>query len=291
MFHGYATALITPFRDGSIDETAFSALIERQIKHGIHALVPCGTTGESVTLSLEEQKKVISLCVDVAKKRVPVIAGTGSNDTKKAIELTSFARRVGADAALIVNPYYNKPTQEGLYQHCRAISEATPLPLILYNIPGRTNVDMSPETMGRLAQIKSIIGVKDSTGDLSRPLKTRQTCGAGFIQLCGEDALNLAFWAQGGVGSISVASNIAPKECVEMYTAWSKGNIARAQELNYKLAPLSEAIFLETNPAPVKYGVSKLGLCPYEMRLPLVPINDSTRARLDSVLSALAPAV
>ncbi len=286
-FHGSIVALITPFRNGAIDVEAFRGLIEWHIAEGTHGFVPVGTTGESPTLSHEEHERVIELCVATVAGRRPVIAGTGSNSTAEAIRLTRHAKEAGADAALIVTPYYNKPTQEGLYAHYRAIHDAVDLPIIIYNIPGRSVVDMRPETMARLAELPNIVGVKDATGDIVRPLVTREMCGEDFCQLTGEDANTLAFLAHGGAGCISVTANVAPGLCAAVHEAWRRGEAAEALALHRRLLPLHQALFLETSPAPVKYAVSVLGRCNPELRLPLVPVSESTRAAVDRALRGL----
>lgn len=286
--YGSITALITPFKNGEIDSRAFQDLVAWQIKEGTHGLVPCGTTGESPTLSDSENEQLVKLCVEVAKGKVPIIAGCGTNNTAHAIHLTRAAEKAGADAALHVTPYYNKPTQEGLYQHYKAIHDSTGIPIVIYNIPGRSVVNMTPDTMARLAELPRIIGVKDATGDLARPVKTRKLCGEDFIQLSGNDETALAFLAQGGVGCISVVSNIAPSLCAKMQEAWRNGDIKTAQKINDQLAPLVEALFVETSPAPVKFAASLLGKCRNELRLPLVPV---TRATEKIVREAMAGAL
>jgi 4-hydroxy-tetrahydrodipicolinate synthase len=285
MFKGSIVALITPFRDGRVDEKAFAALIDWQIAEGTNGLVPCGTTGESPTLSHEEHMAVVELCVKAAKGRVPVIAGTGSNSTEEAIMLTRHAKEAGAAAALVVTPYYNKPTQEGLYRHYRAIHDAVDLPILIYNIPGRSVIDMSVATMARLAELKNIVGVKDATADLVRPVRTRLAIGRDFCQLSGEDATVVPFLAQGGVGCISVTANIAPRLCAELHRAWAKGDLAKVSEINDKLIPVHDAMFVETNPMPVKYAASLLGLCTGELRLPLVEVTDATKERVKAALA------
>lgn len=277
MFRGSIAALITPFRDGSIDERAFQEFVEWQITEGTHGVVPMGTTGESPTVSHEEHRLTVALTVEVAKGRVPVIAGTGSNSTEEAIGLTRYAKQVGADAALVVTPYYNKPSQEGLYQHYKAIHDAVDLPIIIYNIPGRSVVDMSVATMARLAKLPNIVGVKDATADLVRPLRTRTQIGPDFVQLSGEDATATAFLAQGGVGCISVTANVAPRLCADMQNAWAAGDLAEMARIRDLLMPLHDALFAETSPAPVKYAASLLGKATDEVRLPLVPCTDATR--------------
>jgi len=280
MFKGSLVALITPFRDGKVDEKAFQSFVEWQIGQGTHGLVPVGTTGESPVLSHAEHKRVVELCVEVAKGRCPVIAGTGSNSTDEAIDLTKHARKAGADAALVVTPYYNKPTQEGLYAHYKAIVEAVDLPVIIYNIPPRSVVDMTVQTMARLAKLKNIVGVKDATNDLSRPTRTKLACGEKFSLLSGEDGTVLPFLGGGGHGCISVTANIAPRQLADMHEAWQKGDVKAAQRIHETLMPLHEALFCETSPAPVKYGASLLGLANDFVRLPLVPASEVARQRV-----------
>ena len=280
MFHGSITALITPFTETGIDEDAFRAFVAWQIAEGSHGLVPCGTTGESPTLSHEEHHRVIDLCIEMARsadRHVPVIAGTGSNNTAEAVSLTRHAAEAGADAVLVVTPYYNKPTQEGLYQHYRAVHEAAEIPVIIYNIPGRSVVDMSVDTMKRLAELPRIRGVKDATADLARPLQTRLEIGADFCQLSGEDATATAFLAQGGHGCISVTANAAPSLCAQMQDAWRQGDLATMQSLRDRLAPLHRALFLESSPAPVKYACAILSRAPDRVRMPLAPITRATQ--------------
>ncbi len=284
MFHGSITALITPFKNGEIDWNAFENLVEWQIEKGTHALVPCGTTGESPTLSHDEHMAIVKRTADVVKGRIPVIAGSGSNSTREAIKLTSYAKNAGANAALIVTPYYNKPTQAGLYEHFRAIHDEVDIPIIIYNIPGRCVVDMSIETMARLAKLPNIVGVKDATGDLTRPLYTRNIIGEDFCQLSGDDATTAAFLAQGGVGSISVVSNIAPEECANMHNAWVEGDRETFEELRDKLALLARDLFCESNPAPAKYAASLLGICSDEVRRPLLRASDDARTKVEAAL-------
>ena len=284
MFKGSHTALITPFDGKSIDEKSFRSLIDFQISEGIHGLVPVGTTGESPTLSHEEHKLAVEICIEETAKRVPVIAGTGSNNTDEAIDLTMHAEKAGADAALVVTPYYNKPTQHGLYSHFEAISKATTLPIIIYNIPGRSIVDMNTKTMRDLFKIKNIVGVKDATSDIPRVYETKTTIGKDFNQLTGDDATTLAFMIYGGHGSISVTSNIAPKLCSEFMKHCLDQNFAKASEINDKLMPLHHALFVESSPAPVKYAASKLGLCKDEIRLPLTSISDETKQLVDKAM-------
>ena len=286
MFNGYITALITPFREGEIDWKAFDDLIEWQIQEGIHGLVPCGTTGESPALSHQEHADIITRCVKQVRGRVPVIAGCGSNSTREALDFTRHAREVGANAALHVTPYYNKPTQEGLYAHFATLQEEG-LPVIIYNIPGRSVVDMHLNTMIRLASLPHIIGVKDATADLTRPLGVREKIGADFCQLSGEDGTIVAFLAQGGHGCISVTSNVAPNACVCLYEAWVKADLETMALWRDRLAPLSAALFCETSPAPAKYALSYLGFCSDEVRLPLVPASEGARMAVNQALNHL----
>ncbi|MFY9287361.1 MAG: 4-hydroxy-tetrahydrodipicolinate synthase [Alphaproteobacteria bacterium] len=291
-FHGSNTALITPFADGKVDEKRFQEFVQWQIDQGTHGLIPCGTTGESPTLTHEEHNRVVKLCIEVAKGKVPVMAGCGSNSTAEAISLTKHAEKDGADAALHVVPYYNKPTQEGMYQHYKAIHDATGLPIYIYNIPGRSVVNMSIETQQRLAELPRIVGVKDSSGDITRVVRTRSTCGETYIQLTGDDPVALPFLSEGGHGCISVTSNIAPALCAQMHNAWAKGDVATAQKINDQLMPLHDALFAETSPGPVKYAASLLGLCRYEFRLPLVPIAKANEKLVEEAMKkvGLAPA-
>ncbi len=282
---GSIPALLTPFANGGLDETAFQDFVQWQIDQGSHGLVPCGTTGESPTLSHDEDMRVTSLCVEVAKGRVPVIAGTGSNSTEEAITLTGHAKQAGADGALVVTPYYNKPTQEGLYRHYKAIHDAVDLPIVIYNIPGRCAVDMSVETMARLAALPNIVGVKDATCDLARPAKTRLAIGPDFMQLSGEDATVVPFLAQGGHGCISVTANVAPRLCAELHEAWQAGDIELVQTINDRLMPLHEALFTETSPAPVKYAASLLGKCQNIVRQPLIEVSEQTEAKVRAAMA------
>ncbi|MDP1628313.1 4-hydroxy-tetrahydrodipicolinate synthase [Parvibaculum sp.] len=280
MFKGSYVALITPFRNGAVDEAAFVKLVEWQIEQGTHGLVPCGTTGESPTLSHDEHKRVVELCVKTAKGRVPVIAGAGSNNTVEAIELTRFAKKVGADAVLSVTGYYNKPSQEGIYAHFKAVNDAVDIPIILYNIPGRTIVDISLETMTRLFELKNVVGVKDATANLARVSLQRQEMGPEFCQLSGEDATALGFNAHGGVGCISVTANVAPALCSAFQEATLDGDYRKALELQDRLIPLHNALFVDPNPAPVKYAANLLGLCANELRLPLVPASAAAEQKV-----------
>ncbi len=285
MFQGCFTALMTPFRDGGVDETAFQDFVEWQINQGVHGLVPCGTTGESPTLTHDEHRRVTELCIEAANGRVPVIAGAGSNCTDEAVALAKHARSAGADAALVVTPYYNKPVQEGLYQHFKAVHDSADIPIIIYNIPGRSVVDMSVETMARLAELPNIVGVKDATNDLTRPVRTRLEIGPDFAQLSGEDGTALALMAQGGHGVISVTANVAPRFMAEQHTAWMNGDLARVGALRDALMPLHRALFMESNPSPTKYAASVLGLSTDEVRLPLIPVSDGTRAAVRAALA------
>jgi 4-hydroxy-tetrahydrodipicolinate synthase len=280
MFKGSLVALISPFRDGKVDETAFQEHVAWQLGQGTHGLVPIGTTGECPALEEDEQERLIALCVEVAKGRAPVIPGTGFNSTAHTIEATRAAKEAGADAALIVCPYYNKPTQEGLYQHFKAVHDAVYLPIVIYNIPGRSAVDMSNATMARLAKLPNIIGVKDATNDLTRPLKMRVDIDKEFSLLSGEDATAVAYLAQGGDGCISVTANVAPQLCSEMHEAWQKGDIATVRTINERLIPLHDALFVETSPAPVKYAASLLGRCTPEVRLPLWETMPATQEKV-----------
>lgn len=290
MLKGCFTALITPFTKGKVDEKSFKKLVEWQIAEGIHGLVPCGTTGESPTLTHDEHNHVIELCVKVARGRVPVMAGTGSNSTDEAIAMTKHAQKVGADAALVVSPYYNKPTQEGLFQHFKAIHDATRIPLVIYNIPGRSVVDISDVTMARIAALPRVVGQKDATGNLERPLTLRMQLGAKASKLAlfsGEDSTAAAFNLQGGVGCISVTSNIAPKLCAQVQEACFKKDYIKAVKLTDALMPLHKAMFCETSPGPVKYAASLMKLCSAEMRLPLVLPAESSRKQVQQALKLL----
>jgi 4-hydroxy-tetrahydrodipicolinate synthase len=286
MFKGSLVALITPMRaDGAVDEEAVARFVDWQINEGTHGVVPVGTTGESPTLSHAEHKRVVEITISVARGRVPVIAGAGSNSTAEAIELTQHAKRAGADAALVVTPYYNKPTQEGLYLHYTAIAEACDIPIIIYNIPGRSVIDMSVETMARLARHPNIVGVKDATANLTRPLHTARACGPGFCQLSGEDHTAIAFLACGGSGCISVTGNVAPRLTSEMHMAWQEGRVGEAMRIQNRLVPLHDAMFCETSPGPVKYAASLLGHGSEHCRLPLAPIAEASRARVRAALT------
>jgi 4-hydroxy-tetrahydrodipicolinate synthase len=286
MFKGSLVALITPMReDGSVDEKAYADLVDWQIKEGTNGVVPVGTTGESPTLSHKEHRRVVEIAIEVSAGRVPVIAGAGSNSTEEAIALTRHAKEAGADAALVVTPYYNKPTQEGMFLHYAAIADAVDLPIIIYNIPPRSVVDMSVETMARLAKHRNIIGVKDATANLVRPLHTRRACGDDFCQLSGEDHTALSFNAAGGSGCISVTANIAPRLCSQMQAAWFEGRAADAMAIQNRLVPLHDALFAETSPGPVKFAASLLGKTSERCRLPLAPIMQPTRDRVKAAMA------
>lgn len=284
MFRGSIPALITPFANGALDEDAFRRLIEFQIKSGSHGLVPVGTTGESPTLSHDEHQRVVQICIEQTDKRVPVIAGAGSNSTAEAIELARFAQSVGANGVLVVTPYYNKPTQEGLYRHYKAINDAINIPIIIYNIPGRSVIDMNVATMTQLFALPNIAGVKDATANMARVSQQRGAMGAEFCQLSGEDATALGFNAHGGIGCISVTANVAPALCAQFQNACLEGDFVRALALQDKLMPLHDALFVESNPGPVKYAAERLGICSAETRLPLCPVQDATRAAVDAAL-------
>jgi 4-hydroxy-tetrahydrodipicolinate synthase len=286
-FNGSITALITPFKDGKVDERAFQRLVEWQIDQGTHGLVPCGTTGESPTLTHDEHRRVVELCIEAAAGRVPVIAGTGSNSTTEAVELTRHAKSAGADGVLVVTPYYNKPTQEGLYQHFKAINDCADVPIVVYNIPGRSVIDMSVETMARLFKLPNIVGVKDATANMARASLQRAALGIEFVQLSGEDATALGFMAHGGQGCISVTANVAPALCSEFQLACLAGNFHRALQLQDRLMPLHDALFVESNPGPVKYAASKLGLCSADTRLPLAPLAPASRKKVEDALTAV----
>ena len=287
MFKGSNVALITPFKNNKLDVDSYIELIHFHIKNGSNGLVPAGTTGESPTLSHEEHEKVIELCINETKGKIPVIAGTGSNSTKEAISLTKHAEKVGADGALVVTPYYNKPTQEGLYQHYKAINDNCGIPIIIYNIPSRSVIDMKVETMARLFELKNIVGVKDATGDLNRVNQQKEKMGNEFIQLTGEDENVLEFNRRGGVGCISVTANIAPKQCSDFQKfSLSKNNneVKEAERINDLLQPVHKALFIESNPSPVKYAAKLLNLCSDDVRLPLVKITDSTKEAVKKAL-------
>ena len=286
MFKGSITALMTPFdENGEIDWKAFDSFVEWQVEQGSDGVVPCGTTGESPTLTHDEHKQLVKRCVEIVNKRIPVIAGSGSNNTVEALELTAQAKNDGADGALIVMPYYNKPTQAGMIAHYTALNNAVDIPLIIYNIPGRSVVDMSNETMAELAKLPNIVGVKDATADLARPLEQRHLIGDDFCYLSGEDGTATAYLAQGGQGCISVASNVAPKLCSQMQKAWRDGDLTEMARCRDLLAPLFSALFVESSPAPVKYAASRLGLCGEDVRLPLLKASKNCRKIVDDALA------
>jgi len=284
-FKGAFTALVTPFSNGQIDEEAYRQLIEWQLESGINGVVPCGTTGESATMSHEEHKKVISICVDQVKGRVPVLAGAGSNNTAEAVELTRYAKEAGADGALLITPYYNKPTQEGLYQHFKRIADEVSMPFILYNVPGRTSVNLLPPTVARLNKdIADVVGIKEATGDLNQVAQVIEFCGPDFQVLSGDDFTVLPLLAVGGCGVISVVSNILPDKMSGMCKAWFEGDLPKARELHYHLAPFSRMMFLETNPIPVKTSLALMGRIKLDLRLPLVPLGQANADKLRSFL-------
>jgi 4-hydroxy-tetrahydrodipicolinate synthase len=286
MFKGSLVALITPMtQDGKLDERAFQDFVAWQVAEGTQGLIPVGTTGESPTLSHEEHQRVVELCIEAAGGKVPVIAGAGSNSTAEAVALARHAKEAGADAALVVTPYYNKPTQEGMYLHFKTIADSVDLPIIIYNIPPRSVVDMSVETMARLAKHPNIVGVKDATANLTRPLHTRAACGEDFCQLSGEDHTALAFNAAGGVGCISVTANIAPRLCREMHDAWAEGRVKDAMAIQNRLVPVHDAMFCETSPGPVKYAASLLGRATDFCRLPMAPIAQASRERVRAAMT------
>ena len=287
LFKGLFPALVTPFRDGDVDEEAFIRLVERQIAGGVHGLVPVGTTGETATLSHDEHRRVVELCVQTARGRVPVIAGAGSNSTQEAIELVRHAKTIGADAALVVTPYYVRPSQEGLYAHYRAINDAVQLPVVVYNVPGRTGVDISNEVLARLAKLPNIVGIKDATGDLARASQQRLMCGEGWTMLTGDDPTGLGYLAHGGHGCISVTSNVAPEQTSAFYNAALGGDWAGALQHQDRLIRLHKALFSDASPAPTKFALAHLGLCTDEVRLPLVAASEASR---QEVLAAMRDA-
>ncbi|MDD3579877.1 MAG: 4-hydroxy-tetrahydrodipicolinate synthase [Desulfobacca sp.] len=284
MFQGAIVAIVTPFKNGQLDEEAYRQLIEFQIDNGTHGIVPCGTTGESATLSHAEHKRVVEICIAQVNKRVPVIAGSGSNNTAEALELTKHAQAAGADAALMITPYYNKPTQEGLYQHYKKVAEATKIPIIVYNVPGRTSLNLLPETVARLAEFPNIVGIKEATGDLKQGAKVFQLCGDKITVLSGDDFTALPLMAMGGKGVISVISNVAPKDMAQMCDAFLGGDLARARQLHYKMLPLMEAMFFETNPVPAKTALKLMGRITGEVRLPLCSMSAANEDKLRQVM-------
>ncbi len=284
-FNGSYTALITPFTNGRVDEAAFRNLVDFQIDNGTHGLVPVGTTGESPTLSHEEHDRVVEMCIDQAAGRVPVIAGAGSNSTAEAVRLAKHAAAAGADGVLIVSPYYNKPTQDGLYRHFTAVAEAVDVAVIVYDIPGRSIVRVSDDNLARMARdFSNIAGIKDATTDVGRPPRITNAIGSGFAQLSGEDATTLPYLAGGGHGAISVTSNIAPRQMADMHNAWQAGDVATAQDINRRMIEVHDAMFCEASPGPVKYAAELLGICSSETRLPLCEIADSSKARVEAAL-------
>ena len=287
MFEGVHTALVTPFRDGAVDETALRALVERQIAAGIDGVVPCGSTGESATLSHDEHRRTVEIVVEAVAGRVQVIAGTGSNNTREAVALTQHARESGADGALLISPYYNKPTQEGIFAHYETVARETGLPLLVYNIPGRTGSNIAPATLGRLSDVDGIVGVKEACGDIAQIAEVLAACEDGFAVLSGDDALTLPLCAIGGQGVISTSSNVVPAEMVALVRAVTAGDLPEARRIHYRLLPLFDALFCETNPIPVKAAVALLGLIDEEIRLPLTPLTDANRERLQVVLKEL----
>jgi 4-hydroxy-tetrahydrodipicolinate synthase len=284
MFHGSLVAIVTPFKKGKVDEKALGDLIDWQIAQGTHGIVPCGTTGESATLTHEEHERVVAFTIEAAKRRVPVIAGAGSNSTDEAITLTKHAKKAGADGALLITPYYNKPTQEGLYRHYKAVAEAVDLPIMLYNIPGRTSVNMLPPTVARLSSFKNIVAIKEGSGSLQQVSDIIQACGERMTVLSGDDALTLPMMAVGARGVITVTANVAPKDMAKMVDAFAAGKLAEARKLHYKMSPLFAALFYETNPIPVKEALGMMGKCSAELRLPLCPMAADTREKLSRAL-------
>jgi 4-hydroxy-tetrahydrodipicolinate synthase len=284
MFKGSMVAIVTPFRNGKVDEKAFGDLIEFHIKNGTDAIVPCGTTGESATLSHEEHHRLVELTIKAVNRRVPVIAGAGSNSTGETLELTKFAKKLGADAVLLITPYYNKPTQEGLFRHFKLVAESVEIPVILYNVPGRTGVNMLPSTVARLREINNIVGIKEATGDLKQISEVIRLCGRDFDLISGDDFTNFPILSIGGVGSISVTANVAPADCAAMFDAFFAGNMDEALRLHYKLEPLHSAMFIETSPIPVKTALALMGKVKEEFRLPLCPLAVANKEKLKKVL-------
>lgn len=287
MFEGALSAIVTPFRDGAVDETALRDLIEWQIEGGVDGIVPCGSTGESATLSHAEHEQVIRIAVQQARRRVPVVAGTGSNSTAEAIRLTAFAREVGADGALLISPYYNKPTQEGIFKHYKMIAASVDLPLIVYNIPGRTGSNILPETFARLCEVRNIVSVKEASGSMDQITDIRRLCGERLTILSGDDSLALPIMALGGRGVIAVITNVMPREMHELAAAGLAGDFAHARELHYRMLPLMRALFAETNPIPIKYAVAQVRKCSPEVRMPLTPLSAAAAERLRSVMKEL----
>lgn len=286
LFKGVITALITPFRDGKVDEAAFRGLIERQIAGGVHGVVPVGTTGESATVSLDEHKRIVELCVETVAGRARVIAGAGASATDKAIDLVRHAKTVGADGALVVTPYYNRPSQAGLYAHFAAINDAVQMPVLLYNVPGRTGVDLADATTARLSQLPNVVGIKDATGDMGRISRQRLDCAEGFALISGDDPSWLGYLAHGGHGVISVTSNVAPRAMVDLYEAFERGDLDGARAVQDRLIGLHKALFLDASPSPTKYVLAKMGLCAEDIRLPLVACSDAVKPMIDEALAA-----
>ena len=287
MFMGSIPALITPMKEGKVDAKAFQSFVEWQIAEGSNGLVPCGTTGESPTLTYDEHMHVTELCIEAAAGKVPVIAGIGHNSTHETISFGLHAKKAGADAGLVVTPYYNKPTQEGIFQHFKAVHDAIDMPIIVYNVPGRSVVDITVETMARLATLPNIVGVKDATADLARPALTRLAIKGDFCQLTGEDATAVPFLATGGRGCISVSANVAPRLCSDIQRAWRENDLAKVMEIQDRLAPLHDAMFCESSPGPVKYAAKLLGLCSGELRLPLCDIAQSSKTQVEAALRSV----
>ncbi len=284
MFRGSMVAIVTPFRNGKVDEKALGDLIEFQIKNGTDVIVPCGTTGESATLSHEEHHRVVEFTVQTVNKRVPVIAGAGSNSTSETVELTKYAQKAGANGVLLITPYYNKPTQEGLYRHFKHVAETVDIPIILYNVPGRTSVNMLPATVARLRELKNVVGLKEATGDLKQISELIRLCGRDFDVLSGDDFTTLPLLAIGGVGGISVTANVAPADCAGMFDAFFAGKMEEALKFHYKMEPLHNAMFIETNPIPAKTSLALMGKIPEEFRLPLCPMSDANKDKLRKTL-------
>ena len=285
LFKGVITALITPFRDGKVDEAAYRRLIERQIAGGVHGIVPVGTTGESATVSVDEHKRIVELCVETVAGRVRVIAGAGASATDKAIDLVRHAKTVGADGALVVTPYYNRPSQDGLYAHFAAVNDAVQLPVLLYNVPGRTGVDLADATTARLSQLPNVVGIKDATGDLGRVTRQKLDCAEGFSLISGDDPSWLGYLAHGGHGVISVTSNVAPRAMSDLFAAFEAGDLEQARALQDRLIGLHKGLFLDSSPSPTKYLLARLGLCSEDIRLPLIPCNDAVKPKLDEALA------
>ena len=284
MFKGSMVAIVTPFKSGAVDEKALGDLIEFHIKNGTDVIVPCGTTGESATLTHEEHHRVVEITVKTVNKRIPVIAGAGSNSTSETLELTNYARKAGADGVLLITPYYNKPTQEGLYQHFKKVAESVDIPIVLYNVPGRTSVNMLPPTVARLRTIKNIVGIKEATGDMKQASELIRLCGRDFDVISGDDCTTLPMLHLGGVGAISVTANVAPADAAAMFDAFFAGKMAEALRLHYKMEPLHGAMFLETNPIPVKTALALMGRIGEEFRLPLCPMADANKEKLKKAM-------